>query len=409
MNAPSDKEFWVRLLPDLNEAQRRWLAGSKVLEIGRGGLVKIQRLTGLSAPTIIKGIKEIKSGKPLSSQERVREKGGGRKTVEGNSPEVLQYLERLVDDSTAGSPMNHLRWTHKSTRTLAIEMTQHGYEMTHPTVSRLLSELGYSLQVNAKSKEGRSPMERDNQFQYINAKVTEFQKNGNPVLSVDAKKKELVGNFKNHGKVYRKKGTPLEVNVYDFPSSAKGIAIPYGTYDVQRNEGFVNVGITYDTAEFAVESLRWWWRKIGRQQYPYATGWLVCADGGGSNGSRNRGWKYHLQKLTTELGIPVTVCHYPPGTSKWNKIEHRMFSFISMNWQGRPLETYETVINLIGGTTTMKGLQISARLDRNTYEKGKRITDVEMAKIQIDRHSIYPKWNYTIHPRKRGYRKREES
>jgi len=400
MDALSEEEYWIRLLPDLNEAQRRWLVGSKVLEIGRGGLIKIQRLTGLSAPTIIKGIKEVKSGKPLCSQERVREKGGGRKTIEENSPEVLQVLEKLIGDSTAGSPMNHLQWTHKSTRTLGIEMTQLGYETTHPTVARLLSKLGYSLQVNAKSKEGRSPVERDTQFQYINEQVTEFQQNGNPVISVDAKKKELIGNFKNHGKAYCKRGKPIEVNVYDFPSLAEGVAIPYGTYDVQRNEGFVNVGITYETAEFAVESIRRWWRMIGRHHYPHATGWLVCADGGGSNGSRNRGWKYHLQRLTTELGIPVTVCHYPPGTSKWNKIEHRMFSFISMNWQGHPLESYETVINLIGDTTTRKGLKISARLDRNKYEKGQRITDIEMEEIQLHRHSTYPKWNYSIHPRK---------
>lgn len=402
MKAISNEKYWVHLLPDLNEAQRRWLAGSKVLEIGRGGLTKIQRLTGLSAPTIIKGIKEIKSGKPLSSQERVRGKGGGRKIVEENSPEVLQVLEKLVGNSTAGSPMNNLRWTHKSTRTLAIEMTKRGHAMTHPTVARLLSKLGYSLQVNAKNKEGRSPDERDNQFRYINAQVTEFQQNGNPVLSVDAKKKELIGSFKNNGKAYCKKGKPIEVNVYDFPSLAEGVAIPYGTYDVQRNEGFVNVGITSDTAEFAVESLRQWWHVIGRHHYSNATGWLVCADGGGSNGSRNRGWKYHLRELATELGIPVTVCHYPPGTSKWNKIEHKMFSFISMNWQGCPLETYETVINLIGNTTTRKGLKISARLDQNKYEKGLKITDDEMEEIHLHRHSLHPQWNYTINPKNRG-------
>ena len=401
MNATLNDESWIRLLPDLNESQRRWLAGFKVLEIGRGGLKKIQQLTGLSAPTIIKGIKEIKSNKQLSSQERVREKGGGRKTIEEKNPEVLQYLETLIDDSIAGSPMNHLRWTHKSTRTLANEMKKQGYEMTHPTAARLLNELGYSLQVNAKSKEGRSPIERDTQFRYINAQVTEFLENGNPVLSVDAKKKELVGNFKNSGKVYRKKGKPIEVNVYDFPSTAEGVAIPYGAYDIQRNEGFVNVGITHDTSEFAVESLRWWWRTIGQKHYPNATGWLVCADGGGSNGSRNRGWKYHLQTLTTELGIPVTICHYPPGTSKWNKIEHRMFSFISMNWQGRPLETYETIINLIGGTTTKEGLQISARLDKNIYETGIKVSDTDMSKVKLERHPTHPRWNYTIQPCKK--------
>ena len=272
-----------------------------MLEIGWGGLIKIQRLTGLSAPTIIKGIKEIKSGKPLNSQDRVRGKGGGRKIVEENCPEVLHVLEKLVGNSIAGSPMNNLGWTHKSTRTLAIEMTKLGYAMTHPTVARLLSKLGYSLQVNVKNKEGHSPDERDNQFRYINTQVTEFQQNGNPALSVDAKKKELIGSFKNNGKVYCKKGTPIEMNVYDFPSLAEGVAIPYGTYDVRRNEGFVNVGITSDTGEFAVESLRQWWHMIGRHHYPHATGWLVCADGGGSNGSRNRGWKYHLRELASEF------------------------------------------------------------------------------------------------------------
>lgn len=398
MDSIPGEVFWLRLLPDLNEAQRRWLVGARALEIGRGGLTKVQKLTGLSAPTIIKGMKEVRSGKPLDSQERVRSSGGGRKLKEVENREVLQVIERLIDASTAGDPMSHLRWTHKSTRTLSEEMTRQGYPMTHPTVARLLTELGYSLQVNAKSKEGRSPAERDEQFRYINAQVTDFQRRGNPVLSVDTKKKEQVGNFKNGGKTYRKKGVPIEVNTYDFPSLAKGVAIPYGTYDVQRNEGFVNVGMTHDTAEFAVESLRWWWRKFGRQHYPEATGWLVCADGGGSNGSRNRAWKYHLQQMTTELGIPVTVCHYPPGTSKWNKIEHRMFSFISMNWQGIPLETYQTVVNLIGGTTTRRGLQVSARLDRKKYEKGQKITDAEMAQVRLHAHPTHPKWNYTICP-----------
>lgn len=402
MNLVPAEEHWLRLLPDLNEAQRRWLAGAKALEAGRGGLTKVQKLTSLSAPTIIKGMKEIRSNKPLDSQQRVRERGGGRKLKEVANREVLRILERLIVASTAGDPMSHLRWTHKSTRTLSEEMTRQGYPMTHPTVARLLTELGYSLQVNAKSKEGRSSPERDAQFRYINAQVEKFQAEGNPVLSVDAKKKERVGEFKNAGRTYRPKGEPTEVNVYDFPDLGEGVAVPYGAYDVQRNEGFVNVGMTHDTAEFAVESLRWWWRKFGRQHYPEATGWLVCADGGGSNGSRNRAWKYHLQQMVTELGIPVTVCHYPPGTSKWNKIEHRMFSFISMNWQGIPLETYQTVVNLIGGTTTRKGLQVSARLDRKKYVMGQKITDAEMAQVRLHAHLTHPKWNYTIAPAREG-------
>jgi hypothetical protein len=277
-------------------------------------------------------------------------------------------------------------------------MTRQGHAVSPNTVARLLEVLGYSLQVNAKNKEGRSPPERDSQFRYINAQVEKFQAEGNPVLSVDTKKKERVGNFKNAGKTYRPKGEPYEVNMYDFPTLGKGVAIPYGTYDIGRNRGFVNVGMTHDTAEFAVESLTWWWRKYGRRHYPEASGWLVCADGGGSNGSRNRAWKVHLHELAKELGIPVTVCHYPPGTSKWNKIEHRMFSFISMNWQGTPLESYATVVNLIAGTKNKQGLKISARLDQKVYETGVKIDDEILARVPVKVHKTNPKWNYSILP-----------
>jgi hypothetical protein len=319
--------------------------------------------------------------------------------VETVDPLVLETLARLVDDHTAGDPMTSLRWVHKSTRTLAKEMTRGGHPVSHVTVGRLLSVLDYSLQVNAKSKEGRSPERRDAQFRYINALVAKFQAAGNPVLSIDAKKKEKVGEFKNPGRTYRRKGAPVKVNVYDYPDLAKGVAIPYGAYDVGRNRGFVNVGMTHETAEFAVESLRWWWRRIGRRHYPNATGWLLCADGGGSNGSRRRGWKYHLQELTDELGIPVTVCHYPPGASKWNKIEHRMFSHISLNWQGVPLEDYATVVNLIGSTRTSKGLRVQVRLDRRDYQLHQKIADAEMARLRLDPHDTHPDWNYTINSR----------
>lgn len=296
--------------------------------------------------------------------------------------------------------MGALRWTHKSTRTLAEELARQGHPVAPNTVGRLLEALGYSLQVNAKSKEGRSPVERDAQFRYINEQVEKFQAKGNPVLSVDAKKKERVGEFKNPGRTYRPRGKPVAVNVYDFPELGQGVAVPYGAYDVSRNRGFVNVGMNHDTAEFAVESLRWWWRRYGRRHYPKATAWLLCADGGGSNGARSRGWKWHLYQLSRELGIPVTVCHYPPGASKWNKIEHRMFSFISMNWQGIPLESYATVVNLIAGTRTRGGLKIATRLDPRLYEKGQRVPDGVWAKIPIEphTHSVNPKWNYTIRP-----------
>jgi len=389
-------EFWLRLLPTLSEAQRRWLAGVKALELGRGGLTYVQRATGLSINTVAKGMREVKKGLPSSAPERLRRVGGGRKAVEEIDPEILNTLRRLVEGTTAGSPMHALVWTHKSTRTLSAEMACQGHTASPNTVARLLEDLGFSLQVNAKSKEGRSPPERDVQFRYINAQVEKFQSEGNPVLSVDTKKKEQVGDFKNAGKTYRPKGEPREVNMYDFPNLGKGVAIPYGTYDVGRNRGFVNVGMTHDTAEFAVESLRQWWRRYGRRSYPEATGWLVCADGGGSNGRRNKAWKVYLHELTKELGIPVTVCHYPPGTSKWNKIEHRMFSFISLNWQGVPLESYATVVNLIAGTTTKSGLKVSARLDPNIYDIGKKIDDEVLAQVPITEHEVNPKWNYSI-------------
>lgn len=390
---------WVRVFRDLNEAQRRWLAGAVAIQEGWGGIRKVGEATGLSAPTIIKGMREVRSRRALTSQERVRPAGAGRKAVEAVDPRVLKTLGSLVDESTAGDPMTSLRWVHKSTRTLANEMGRQEYPLSHVTVGRLLSVLGYSLQVNAKSKEGRSPETRDAQFRYINTLVAKFQAAGNPVLSIDAKKKEKVGEFKNPGRTYRRKGKPVTVNVYDYPDLGKGVAIPYGAYDVGRNHGFVNVGMTHETAEFAVESLRWWWRRIGRRHYPKATGWLLCADGGGSNGTRRRGWKYHLQELTDEIGVPVTVCHYPPGTSKWNKIEHRMFSFISLNWQGVPLEDYATVVSLIGATRTTKGLRVQARLDRRDYELHEKIADAEMAKVQLCPHDTHPDWNYTITPR----------
>jgi hypothetical protein len=343
-------------------------------------------------------MREVRKGLPDSAPKRLREPGAGRRPVEEADPVLLKILRQLVEEDTAGSPMSALLWTHKSTRTLAEEMARQGHALSHPTVGRLLGALGYSLQVNAKSKEGRSSPERDAQFRYINAQVEKFQMEGNPVLSVDTKKKERVGEFKNAGRTYRPKGEPTEVNTYDFPDLGEGVAVPYGTYDMSRNRGFVNVGMSHDTAEFAVESLRWWWRRYGRRHYPKATGWLVCADGGGSNGSRNRAWKVHLHALAKELGSPVTVCHYPPGTSKWNKIEHRMFSFISLNWQGVPLENYATVVNLIAGTRTRGGLRVSARLDSKVYEKGKKVEEELLAKIPLQRHNTNPQWNYTILP-----------
>jgi len=311
-------------------------------------------------------------------------------------PGFEKALQRIMDENTAGDPMSFLRWTNKSTATIAMELTRLGHRASDETVRRRLRELGYSLQVNAKTIEGESPAERDEQYRYINRQVKQFLRRGEPVLSIDTKKKEKVGRFKNGGRTWRSKGDPEKVNIYDYPHLGEGPAIPYGAYDVHRNEGFVNVGMTHDTAEFAVASLRRWWRCFGRRHYPNAKALLLCADGGGSNGSRIRAWKYFLQQFANQSGLEITTCHYPPGTSKWNKIEHRMFSFISLNWQGRPLISYETVLNLIGSTRTAKGLKVKAQLDPRMYETGVKIPDEEMELINLQPHKLYPKWNYTI-------------
>jgi hypothetical protein len=295
--------------------------------------------------------------------------------------------------------MSLLRWTNKSTARIAEEMTRQGHPASDETVRRRLRELGYSLQANVKTREEGSGFGRDEQFHYLNRQVRRFLAGGEPVLSVDTKKKERVGNFKNSGQTWRPQGQPEEVNMYDYPHLGEGPAIPYGAYDMHRNEGFVNVGMSHDTAEFAVESLRRWWKLFGRRHYPEARRLLLCADGGGSNGSRNRAWKYYLQQLADHLGLEVTVCHYPPGTSKWNKIEHRMFSFISLNWKGQPLVSYETVVNLIGATRTKTGLRVKAELDAKQYEAGVKISDEEMERINLRPHSTNPLWNYTISPR----------
>ena len=389
----------LKILDALNESQARWYVAREVLARGRGGLKAMYELTGMSRPTILKGIRELQGQKGLP-RERVRQPGGGRKRLEESDPGLQTALERIMEENTAGDPMSWLRWTNKSTVRIAEELTRLGHSVSDETVRRRLADMGYSLQANVKNLE-ESAAGRDRQFRYINRQVKQFLARQEPVLSVDTKKKERVGNFKNAGKAWRPKGQPMEVNVYDFPHLGVGPAIPYGAYDQQRNEGFVNVGISHDTAEFAVESVRRWWRWIGRRRYPEAQRLLLCADGGGSNGSRNRAWKYHLQQLADQSGLIVTVCHYPPGTSKWNKIEHRMFSFISLNWQGKPLVSYETVINLIGATRTATGLRVKAKLDTRYYEAGVKISDEEMKQISLRTHSTNPEWNYTISPRGR--------
>jgi Rhodopirellula transposase DDE domain len=398
---PETERHWLRVLGTLNEAQARVFVAQKALAEGRGAVSRLARLTHMSRPTILKGIAELETGRlPARSESgRIRALGGGRKSVEEADPHIKRVLARLVEASTAGDPMSYLLWTNKSTRNLADELARQGYTVSHVTVARCLRELGYSLQANVKTIEGKQHPDRDAQFRYLNDQVRRFVRRRDPVVSVDTKKKELVGSFENHGLRWQPAGQPEAVNVHDFPPPGRGKAIPYGTYDVMRDEAVVNVGITHETAEFAVESIRRWWRLLGRKAYPQARRLLICADAGGSNGSRLRAWKVHLQSLADRLGVAVTVCHYPPGTSKWNKVEHRLFSFISMNWRGRPLLSYEAVVNLIGGTTTKSGLRVKALLDTREYEPGEKITDDEMRTLRMTPHRFHGDWNYTFQPR----------
>jgi transposase len=393
------KEHWLRVFHSLNEAQRRWFAGQRAIEWGRGGVSLVSEQTGLSRNTVSRGVRDLKSGKELDGTTRLRAPGAGRKKVEEMDPDLFESLEGILKETTSGDPMSALRWTTKSIRSMANELTRRKHPVGVSALRRILAELGYSLQANRKTQEGGDHPDRDAQFRKINAKVRAFQEAGQPVVSIDGKKKERVGEFKNGGRTWRPKGEPSEVNVYDFQNLAIGTAVPYGIYDVQRNSGMVNVGQSADTAQFAVESIRQWWKKLGRRHYPDATELLLCADGGGSNSSRARTWKYFLQELSDETGLAISVCHFPPGTSKWNKIEHRMFSYISLNWRGQPLVNYETILNLIGSTKTQGGLQVKALLDPYIYEKGIEISDEEMKQLELVTDSKLPKWNYTLHPR----------
>ena len=387
---------WLKVLATLNEAQRRWVAGILASEIGYGGVEIVSAATGISRPTIIKGKKEVKSSKKLLL-DRSRDAGGGRKSISSDK-NLLRDLEAILEESTGGDPMSPIRWTYKSVRKIQEELTKQGHNVGHMTIHGILRHMDYSLQGNRKSLSRESNPNRDRQFKMINRRVKKFLDEGLPVISVDTKKKENVGNFKNPGKTWRKKGEPQLVEDHDFLSRGIGKAIPYGTYDVGRNEGLVNVGISSDTAEFAVNSIMRWWSEFGLRNYPSAKELLICADGGGSNGSNNRLWKYCLQRFSDKVGLEITVAHYPPGTSKWNKIEHRMFSYISSSWRGEPLESYESIINLIGTTTTRKGLRVKAKLDKRKYRKGRKISDEEFSVINIVSNRVLPKWNYTILP-----------
>jgi hypothetical protein len=397
----SAERIWLRVLGTLNEYQARLFVAEKALQLGRGGISHLSQLTGMSRVTITQGLSELRTGRKLrtAADGRVRQPGGGRKKVEQANPQLPRRLRTSVEETTAGDAMSPLRWTSKATRTIAEELTRSGHPISSVTVGRCLEAMGFTLQANVKTREGPQHPNRDAQFGYLNRQVKGFRRAGDPVISVATKKKELVGAFKNGGRRWLPKGKADQVSVHDFPPLGKGKAIPYGAYDIARNRAVVNVGVTHDTAEFAAESIRRWWRLDGKRHYREAPRLLICADSGGSNGNRTRAWKLHLQALSDETGMSITVCHYPPGTSKWNKIEHRLFSFISLNWKGKPLVNYETVVNLIGGTRTRGGLKVKAVLDTNQYETGVEVSKEDIGQLRLKRHRVHPDWNYTLLPR----------
>ena len=381
----------------LDERSRRLVAAAESVALARGGISAVSRATGVSRPVIRLGIAELKQpGTALPG--RVRRPGGGRKRIAERDPSVLRDLEKLVEPVTRGDPESPLRWTCKSVRRLAEELNRQGHLISYPVVAELLRELGYSLQANRKTKEGASHPDRNAQFEHINRKVKRFLTARQPVISVDTKKKELVGDFRNGGRELRPQGHPEKVRVHDFLIPELGRATPYGVYDLARNTGWVSVGVDHDTATFAVESIRRWWQSMGKPVYPGAERLLITADAGGSNGSRVRLWKVELQKFADETGLRIAVCHLPPGTSKWNKIEHRLFSFITQNWRGKPLISFEVIVNLIAATSTTRGLQVHSELDTNTYPAGIKVPDKQLAQVRLKPEKFHGEWNYEIHP-----------
>ncbi len=372
------------------------MAASEAVSLGYGGVSRIRRACGLSRKAIAKGIREIADGIALPG--RMRRRGGGRKSIVESDPTLLASLQRLIEPETRGDPESPLRWFVKSTRNLADQLTRQKHPVSHVKVAQLLRDQGFSLQSNRKTEEGADHPDRDAQFRHINAQVKRALSTAMPVISVDTKKKELLGNYKNDGKQWLPAKKPVKVKGHDFPSPDVARAYPYGIYDLMRNTGFVNVGTDHDTGAFAVASIRGWWRNEGRSLYAQARALLITADGGGSNGSRLRLWKLELQKLADETGLSISVCHFPPGTSKWNKIEHRLFSFISSNWRGEPLRDHETIVNLISRTTTAKGLKVTCRLDRRKYPTGRKVTDEEIKRLNLKTSKFHGEWNYTIHP-----------
>ncbi len=385
------------LLPAMDERHRRMWAGTEARALGRGGIAVVTRAIGLARNTIVRGLAELAPKKPLDLS-RVRRSGAGRKRATLLVPGLTTALEELVEPVTRGDPESPLRWTCKSTRHLAEELNTQGYEVSHTLVAGLLHDLEYSLQANRKTLEGTSHPDRNAQFEHINEVVTAQLKRGQPAISVDTKKKELVGRFKNGGRAWRPQGNPEKVKVHDFLDPEKGKAIPYGVYDLGRNRGWVSVGVDHDTAAFAVATIRRWWRELGRKHYPDAKSLLITADSGGSNGSRLRLWKWELQKLARQTGLTISVCHLPPGTSKWNKIEHRLFSFISQNWRGQPLLSHAAIVSLIAGTKTKTGLKVRCVLDTHKYPKGLKLTAKQMTAINLQPNTFHGDWNYSIGP-----------
>ena len=394
-------ERFAGLGPELNERQRRLWAATEARSFGWGGIAAVVRATGVSKDTVRRGIAELREGTRLEPG-RVRVAGAGRPRLTESDPTLLEDLKRLVDPDTRGDPQSPLRWCSKSLGKIAGALVAAGHQVSDRSAGKLLRGLGFRLHANQKTREGKQHPDRDAQFRHINEITRAALAVGEPTISVDAKKRELVGDFKAVGREYEPSGRPVEVRCHDFKDKELGHAIPYGVLDLEANEGMVSVGVTNDTSAFAVNSIRAWWAHLGRERYPEATCLTITADGGGSNSSRTRLWKVELQKLVDELGFAIRVCHFPPGTSKWNKIEHRMFSYVSLNWRGRPLETLEVILDLIGATTTSTGLKVYARLDRGEYEKGIKVTDAELAAVNIVRDEFHPDWNYTIHPNQSG-------
>lgn len=391
------KEKLSILLPALNEKQKRLLVGAEAIALGYGGIKFLSDITGMSTNTITRGVREIEAGDEDVS--RIRSEGSGRKKLTIKYPDIKKCIEDIIEPDTRGDPESPLRWTCKSVRNISDFLIEKSYSVSRQSVARILREMEYSLQGNRKTKEGKDHPDRDKQFRFISKTCKKFLTKENPVISVDTKKKELVGEYKNGGREWHRKGGAIAVNGHDFPGTNVSKAIPYGIYDVGDNSGWVNVGVTADTAEFAVSSIRYWWQYVGSRRYSNATKLLICADAGGSNGYRLRLWKKELQRFADARGIEISVCHFPPGTSKWNKIEHRLFSFISINWRGKPLTSYQVIINLITSTTTKTGLVVKARLDKKLYTKGKKVPDDEMKNLRVVKNKFHGEWNYTIKPK----------